>query len=681
MKLRMAALRITSLIPVVLVLVLAVGAQPDSVRVEPSFGIAGDFGTWTITYEVGSQDLKPGGSIRFQLPDTWHASERNSGNRLQATDPQDDHYISAHASRTDVRLRTEVEDESPNFLVKSSRRSIDGRIERYVFVVRVTVEEGELSTGDTIDVVYGDTSGGSRGMRAAIVSTTPEPILVAVDHTGSSTHELLTDLPTIESRGAVARELMVSGPSTGVVGEPAQLHVAVVDTYANPVTSFQDDVSLRVVHGHVDLPATIQLADGRGYGTVSFTPRRAGLIRVEADTRDGLLQAVGNPMQVFDEAPADRLYWGDLHSHTRHSYDAVGVGDAAFEYARYVSGLDFYAVTDHLGARRDAEGLTRGFGPWAWEKYTAATDAYNDPGTFATLHAWESGFGAPYGHHNVFFRGQPPGPLAMPSLPELWSALEAGQALTIPHHTGKFPIGVTSDAHDPELRRNFEIYSGHGLSEAYNPKHPLAPENVVFTNSSISAYPGLSAQDAWIDGLMLSAIGSSDDHRSQPGQPHFGLAAVRATALTREAIFDGLYQRRTYATTGARILLDFRVNDAPMGSETSAESQEPVLISDGPAAGTMGRVRPTSHLPRLSASAHGTDIIESVEILRYSQPDGGFTVIAAFEPSASDFEWSGTDGNFRDDSVYYLRLRQQGTVRGRAVMAWSSPIWVKRAAE
>ena len=679
MTLRTTALRVGSLIP--LVLVLAVAGQPDSVRVEPSFGIAGDFGTWTVTYEVGSGGIQPGGSIRVQLPDTWHAAGRNSANRLQATDAKDDHYVSAHASRPDVRLRTKVEDESPNFLVKSDRRSIDRRQERYVFVVRVTVEEGSLSTGDTIDVVYGETSGGSRGMRAAIVNTTPEPILMAVDRDGSGNYELLPDGPTLISRSATATELLVVGPSTLVVGEPAVLHIAVVDVYANPVTSFRDNVALRVIQGDVDLPSTVRLTEDRGHGTVKFTPRSAGLIRVEADTRDGLLRARGNPMQVFDVPPPDRIYWGDLHSHTRHSWDAVGVGDAAFEYARYVSGLDFYAVTDHRGRRRDQEGFTHGFGPWAWEEYTAATDAHNDPGSFATLHAYESGFGAPYGHHNVFFRSAAPGPLALPSLPELWAALETGQALTIPHHTGKFPLGVTSEAHDPELRRNFEIYSGHGLSEAYNPAHPLAPENVVFTNSSSSAYPGFSAQDAWIDGLVLSAIGSSDDHRSHPGQPHFGLAAVTAPELTREAIFDGLYQRRTYATTGARILLDFRVNDAPMGTETTAESQEPVAISEAPQAGTIGKIRPTSRLPRLLVSAHGTDVIESVEILRYSEPDGGFTVIVDLEPNALDFEWSGIDGNFRDDAVYYLRLRQRGTIRGRAVMAWSSPVWVKRAAD
>jgi hypothetical protein len=233
--------------------------------------------------------------------------------------------------------------------------------------------------------------------------------------------------------------------------------------------------------------------------------------------------------------------------------------------------------------------------------------------------------------------------------------MEAGEALTIPHHTGKFPQPVKVDDHDPELRRNFEIYSAHGSSEVYDPAHPLAFEQSDFTMASTSAEEGLFAQDAWKRGLVLSTIAASDDHRAHPGQPHWGLAAAVAPALTREAIFDALYQRRTYGTTGARILLDFRVNEEPMGGET-----------------TVGGT------PRLRLEAHGTDVIESVEILRYSERDGGFRIIYELHPNAFDFEWFGTDDGFRDDSIYYLRLRQRGTIRGRIVMAWSSPIWVKK---
>ena len=177
---------------VALFLALPAVLQSDGLRVEPTSGIAGRYGTWTVTYEVGPGGLRAGGALRVQLPDTWHAGLRNSANRLQATDPGGDHYVSAQASRAGVRLTTEVESESPQFLVKSSRPGLDGRMERYVFVVRVTVAEGELNAGDAIRVAYGDTRDGSRGMRAAIVSTRPEPILAAVDRDGDGAFEPAT---------------------------------------------------------------------------------------------------------------------------------------------------------------------------------------------------------------------------------------------------------------------------------------------------------------------------------------------------------------------------------------------------------------------------------------------------------------------------------------------------------
>ena len=42
----------------------------------------------------------------------------------------------------------------------------------------------------------------------------------------------------------------------------------------------------------------------------------------------------------------ERVFWGDLHSHARRSFDATG--DLPFHYARDVARLDFYALTDHV---------------------------------------------------------------------------------------------------------------------------------------------------------------------------------------------------------------------------------------------------------------------------------------------------------------------------------------------
>ena len=622
-----------------------------AVTISPDSGVAGNFGTWTVTYRAGEKGIAEGGGLRVELPDSWHAGDRNSANPLQATNPRGDYFVSARSSRKDVKLETVVEGESQELLVKDARPSLDGRSERYVFVARVRVAQGRLNRGDTLSVVYGDTSRGSRGTRAAVISTAAEPILVAVDAAGSGTFALHPDRPTIQSRSGPPARLLLYGPSDVVAGRQAELRVAVVDANANP-TGFQADARFQVVHGSARLSEVARLDLTHGWAVVPFTPLAPGILRITASARGGIFTAKANPIRVNEREPALQTYWGDLHSHSGYSWD--GVGATSFEYARHVSALDFYAMTDHSAT---AGAYTRGLGPHVWKEYNAVTEKHNDPQRFVTLHAYEASFGAPYGHHNVYFRGSP-GPLVAPgnntALPELWKALTAGQALTVPHHTGKFPAGVRWDVHDPELRRNFEIYSAHGLSEAFDPEHPLAFEQSDFTGPSRSANGPHFAQDAWINGLVVSTIAASDDHRAQPGKPHWGLAAVRAQGLTREEIFDALRDRRTYGTTGARILLDFSINGEAMGRSVA-----------------------TSAAPRLEVAAHGTDVIDEVQVLRYSRSSRGFDVIESIRPQALDFVWARVDAAFREDSIYYVRLRQRGEIEGRIAMAWSSPIWVR----
>ena len=60
-----------------LFLALPAVAQTDTLRVEPTWGIAGHYDTWTVTWEVGLAGLRPGGALRVQLPDTRHADRRN----------------------------------------------------------------------------------------------------------------------------------------------------------------------------------------------------------------------------------------------------------------------------------------------------------------------------------------------------------------------------------------------------------------------------------------------------------------------------------------------------------------------------------------------------------------------------------------------------------------------------
>jgi len=591
-----------------------------------------------------------------QLPEAWHAGQRNSANRLQATAPAEPNHVIARCSDPDVVLQTTVEFESPAVLVKSVKPSnMTHRMGYYVFIVRIVVLKGEVRGGQTLSVVYGDQSGGSKGMRAAIISTRPEPILVAVDTEGRGQFRLHADTPFLTSKAGLPTEMLLTARSGSVIGKPSPLHLAVLDRFGNPASSFSGNVTLKVKTGHADVPASVKIEEGRGWAEANFTSRQINLLRIEAFEASRKLQALSNPIEVTSLQPPEQIYWGDLHSHTRFSAsDAVGRPEDAYEYARHISGLDFYAMTDHSGPM---DTMVSRLTQKEWKEYSDLAERHHLPGQFVTLHAYEASFYAPYGHHNVYFRDEP-GPLLDPdtvTLPELWKALKSGEALTTPHHTMKMPDPIDwSAANNPEFRRNFEIYSGHGLNEEYDPTHPLAFEQSLFTNPSTTTKTGMSAQRAWIDGYELSTIASSDDHRAQPGQPALGLAAVRAGSLTREGIFDALYHRRTYGTTGVRIILDFDINQVPMGGTLSATG--PVSI----------RLR-----------AVGTDLIDSVQVLRHRKGYPGFQIIRDESRSQEQIVLSFSDGGITGDAVYYARVRQRHRVRENVAMAWSSPIWVR----
>ena len=85
-------------------------------------------------------------------------------------------------------------------------------------------------------------------------------------------------------------------------------------------------------------------------------------------------------------------------------------------------------------------------------------------------------------------------------------------------------------------------------------------------------------------GHEVGFVAASDDHLSHPGYSapnrnslaqRGGLGAVMAPERSRDALFDAMKARQTYATTGDRIILDVAVNGVGMGQRApSAETRE-----------------------------------------------------------------------------------------------------------
>ncbi len=651
--------------------------ETGALTIAPNTGRAGDWGSWVVTYTVGAAGIATGGGLRVALPERWHQWWRNSARRVQSVDPTAPFYVTAHADRPGVRLRCEVVDASDAEYVKTFRANVGyPPSSRYAWTVAATVSEGALRAGDTINVVYGDVSRGGRGFTPPLWSGSPERVRAAVDATGEGEYTLLPDgaLPWLNNEPGPPVELLLVLESRAAVGREMRARMVALDEFHNPVPAPETAIHLVVESGAATLAENpVKLGNASTWGCQEFwvTPTESGALRIRGTSHDGRLYGLSNPSKVVasaeasEETPETGLFWGDIHSHSQYSWDGTGTRDDHFRYARYASLLDVYCASDHNDRRSMSQD--------DWRQNVAYTEKWNEPGAFATILGYEASFGAPYGHHNVYYRGGE-GPLYYndeETLEDIWRRGErenlTGAMFTIPHHTGGFARPGGGVKHDwridnPSFRPSIEIYSSHGLSEEHAPDHPLSMDVSDFTFNG-PGDPGNYTVDAWLAGLKLGVIGSSDNHGAQPGKEGFGTLAVWAPELTREAAFDAIRDRRTYGTTGSRIYLEFTVNGEPMGGETTIAAGQPVAVR---------------------VEALGTGPLRWIHVLRadLDQPDAGFSVVhQEWFPGSSaplDFSLDWTDDNPPARAIYYARVRQRDLVHGRVAQAWSSPVWVTR---
>lgn len=497
-----------------------------------------------------------------------------------------------------------------------------------------------LTSGDRVIFHYAN-------MHSPWVANQTEQVYVAIDGQTPETS------PTFRVLPGPASYVRAIAPSVVRPGEAFRLLLVSLDAYHNISSTSYPSTTVTTMDGE----PVAESPSFCGRCEVEMTLTTPGMYRLCA------LDVLSNPIRV--SATHDKVYWGDLHSHSDMSVDAVGYDN--YQYAQDASGLDFCAVSDHGAVTH----------PFNWERTKMRAAAADKPGRFLPILAYELNLGY---HLNLYFpdlEGEMVDvPYAGDSAPDADSLAKLLDTypgiITQLHHTGiQFALtDMTKEYHSST--KLFEIYSQHGQSEMYNPDHVLSYENCRREQQTKFFPIGLDgpyyARDAWATGKRFFSIGSSDDHFSQPGKCHFSLTGIRAPELTREALFNSMHTGQCYATTGERILLDFSINDTPMGATLSLKKTSKPL---------------TFHL-----EVHGTGHLQHVEVMRYrfNMPNESWKKVWSkdypFSRAPKDLEsldlgacWEEEDAS---PAVYYVRVRQtQTTLSNWPVYAWSSPIWVE----
>ena len=587
---------------------------------------------WTVVYTAGKKGVRPGGGVRVALRHMNHL-----WSPVQNEAPKSVGYLSARASNDiPVTVSVECDNWSKRFM---------GPYFPWQNIVEVIVGEPGLKSGQTVEIVYGDKSGGSDGFKVQPFDEQSYVFKLYVDPFGKGEYLPIADSPGVEIVAAEARKLAVLMPSDAVAGKPTWCVVRAEDRFGNPAGSYKGTIRFNSTDSSAILPEDYTFSQKdcgvRRFEGITFNEK--GIQTVTAG--DGSFRDPGNPVKVLQKRPKRLLLWGDLHGHTLQS-DGRGTVDEYYDFAREVAALDFCAVSDHAFEMTEEM--------WAHSK--AVTNRFNRPGRFVTFNAYEwSGTANVGGDHNVYWLDEDPpiyrsktaynelnpqlyhGPYPKVGHIEdvfanLQNRLRDKNVFCIPHRGGR---AGNPKWHNPKVQRLIEIYSEHFRSEPWAAEFLKKGHRVGIMASSDNHYGN--------PGYGYLKRGGNTGSTFEPEEVGMGLIAVYAERLTRKSIFTALYDRHCYATSGDRIILEFKANGRIMGSEIkSVES------------------------PVFAVSAVGTADISRVEINKNGE------IVFTAEPNKRHFELSWRDKDFdkSQTSFYYVRIFQSSNEE-----AISSPIW------
>lgn len=526
-----------------------------------------------------------------------------------------------------------------------------------------------LPAGEKVTVLFGDRRTGGPGMKVPPIPLRVR-LLCYADRAGDGLFLLAHGPhPLLESHAVEADRLRVVVPS---VARPGRTTVRIVPVRGGggrnasslPVDDFTGEVvvCLSDEEGAPHI-GRIDFERGQTFGDAEVVLEEPGLYRLSARSVDRKLRGTSNPILVSDgnDFPVPEgitIRWGSIQSHTAVGGHAAALQDEAYDFARGAACLDFCSISDHSSNPS-----------FCWEELRLLPDRFDDPGSFVALagYEWTS---ESHGHRHVILKDargviawsevptDDPGTRHAPTLADLAEKIGSDpNVLIVVHHTTwlrdpavrdyDFGLGLNLDR-----QRLFEVYSWHGLSE-FN-RSPLP----IHGDSANERRPGSSFRDVLAAGGRYCVTADSDGHVGLPGVPiairrekglrygFSGVTAVYADSFDRAGIFSALERGRCYGTTGARIVIALRIDNTLPGGTVKGDGQ-----------------------PHVQLTVHGTDAIDSVQLLRDGQ-----LLVAQRRPGELDFS---DDFTLSAEPVtgrhsYYLRVEQAD-----GHMAWVSPIWIE----
>lgn len=612
----------------------------------PASAFAGEINTWSFVYTTTSQ-LPKGTRVKFDLA----SKGRDIDWQLPDEDPK--------AKENQIYL--EVDGHKPIYptLVETP----DSITPQYEFKL-----PAEIPAGEAFTILVGQPpskqSTTTNGTAAQTNAQRRRPFLLYVDPSGKGRYDE-PEVFTMDVRGGPLATLRVLAPSFVQRNKRFDVTVRFEDEFGNLTSTAPEDTLIELSHEHLRDNLTWKLfVPETGFLTLpNLYFNEAGVYTIRLYNTKTKETFCSPPIKCFQESEAS-LFWGLLHGESER-FDSTESIEPCLRHFRDDRALNFFCASPFESLEETPVDI--------WKLISQNIIDFNEDDRFNALLGFQwAGTAGEEGVRQFVYAKDNKSILRKKdskysTLKKIYKLFQSKEIISIPCFTMGKGFSFNFESHNPDFERVVEIYNAWGSSECTKKEGNPLPITAHGKNGVKEAQEG-SIQEALKKNVRVGFVAGGLDDRgiyaelydSEQEQYVPGLTGVIVGEQSRSAIFESIYNRSCYATTGKRIIITFDIAGTTMGGEIDTQELPGLAVNR-----------------HISLSVAGTDKLQKVEIIRCGKvietvkPDDYWVELTYDDMTALDKACIDNKDKKPPFAYYYIRVTQED-----GHMAWSSPIWI-----
>ncbi len=524
----------------------------------------------------------------------------------------------------------------------------------------------EIPGGSSITISVGAPKGKDPvkyGNRAQAAIQRRRPFLLYIDPSGKGNFQD-PETFSIDIKGNVLSTIRILAPSVTTKNRRFDVVLRFEDEFGNLTNNAPEQTLIELSHENLreNLKWKLFVPETGFIALPNLYFNEPGVYTIELTNVKTKQKFHSCPIKCFGH-DVKNLFWGVLHGESER-FDSTENIESCLRHFRDEKSVNFFAVSPFENTEETSNET--------WKQISQSVEELDEEERFAAL-LGEQWVGEPKveGIRQIIFAKGEKGILRKKeqrsnALKKIYKIFSPKEILSIPCFTMGKGFDYNFDDFNPDFERVVEIYNAWGSSECTVKEGNTKPIKGPAKRGINEAQEG-SCLKALLEGKRFGFVGGGLDDRGiyadffENDQEQYspGITGVYSDTLSRSNIFEGVYNRNCYATTGERIIVGLQLAGHPMGSEIDSALKPGLAVNR-----------------HLSGYVAGTKPLTKVELLRNGK------VLKTYTPDALSLDFTYDDmDNLADCCItakdkkpfvfYYLRVTQND-----GHMAWTSPIWV-----